>query len=153
MLILETKTLLMSMLDLAGVIPATVTAADVRPTVEVFRRFAALPVDGVAPADDDGDGVLAQFGTFGFRGRPEFSADLTRQWAGAADEAASTWQLSCTFHWAPDAGTEALAAGHLWDFGKSPSDFFAEAMALPGWAWALKGAVAPADLAITLTEI
>jgi hypothetical protein len=32
-------------------------------------------------------------------------------------------------------------------------EFFAEAVVLPGWAWALAGKQAPRDLAITLAKI
>jgi hypothetical protein len=32
-------------------------------------------------------------------------------------------------------------------------DFFAEAVTLPGWAWALSGSQAPRDLAITFDEV
>ena len=85
-LIRETRMLLASMLAAAGVNPSAVTAADVRTTVEVFRRFAALPVDEVAPPEEDGDGILAQFGTFDVRGQREFTADLTRQFIDAGDQ-------------------------------------------------------------------
>jgi hypothetical protein len=152
MMIRETAKVLTSMLDEAGVTPGAVTAADVRTIVEVFRRFAAVPVDDAAPPEDDGDGVLAQYGTFGFRGRDEFSADLTRQFIEPGDEQ-PMWQLSCTLHWTPSAATESLASGDLWSFGKSLDEFFAEVVALPGWAWALDCPVAPLDLEILLSEV
>lgn len=141
------------MLHSAGVNPSAVTATDVRRVVEVFRQFVALPVDEMAPPEEDGDGVLAQFGTFDFRGQTEFSADLTRQLIDAGDEDAPMWQLSCTLHWAPSADTELLGSGRLWSFGKTLDEFFAEAVALPGWAWALDGSQAPRDLKITLAEV
>jgi hypothetical protein len=130
-----------------------VTTADVRTTVEVFRRFAALSVDETAPPEADGDAVLAQFGTYDLRGQPEFSADLTRQFAKAGDEHAPMWQLGCTLHWTPSPATDVLASGHLWSFGKTLDEFFAEVPFLPGWEWALEGVQAPRDLAITLEEI
>ncbi|SNT29748.1 hypothetical protein SAMN05421812_104328 [Asanoa hainanensis] len=102
--------------------------------------------------EDDGDGILAQFGTFAFDGLREFSADLTRQFIDAGDEDA-VWQLSCTFHWSARAETEALGSGQLWSFGRSLDDFFAEALALPGWAWALAGVRAPRQLTIELERI
>ena len=122
-------------------------------TVEAFRRFAVVPVEGAAPPEDDGDGVLAQFGTFDVRGQREFLADLTRQFTGTGDADAPTWQLSCTLYWTPNAETEVLASGHVWSFGKTFHEFFTEAVALPGWAWALAGRQAPRDLAITLEEV
>jgi hypothetical protein len=153
MMIRATKELLASMLDEAGVSPSAMTAADVRTVVEVFHRFAALPVDDAAQPGEDGDGVLAQFGTVGFRGRLEFSADLTRQLIEGGGEDSAIWQLSCTLHWPPSAETEGLASGHLWSFGKTLDEFFTDAVALPGWAWALTGSAAPQDLAITLEEL
>ncbi|GAB1644101.1 hypothetical protein [Krasilnikovia sp. MM14-A1259] len=153
MLILATRDALVSMLADAGVNPDAMTPAAVRTTVEVFRGFAALPVEGVLPPEEDGDGVLAQFGTYDFRGRPEFSADLTRQFAGAGGVDAPVWQLSCTLYWAAHAATEGLGCGHLWSFGKTLDEFFAEAGALPGWAWALDSPEAPQDLVITFAEL
>ncbi|GIE92347.1 hypothetical protein [Actinoplanes regularis] len=153
MLILAARDILVSMLADAGVDPDTMTSSDVRTIVDVFRGFAALPVDGVAPPEEDGDGVLAQFGTHDFRGRPEFSADLTRQFVEADDEDAPMWQLSCTLYWAAGAETDGLGFGHLWSFGKTLDEFFAEAGALHGWAWALDGLDAPQDLVITLEAL
>ncbi|WP_412747785.1 hypothetical protein [Krasilnikovia sp. M28-CT-15] len=153
MLILATRDVLVSMLADAGVNPDAMTSADVRTTVEVFRCFAGLPVDGVAPPEEDGDGVLAQFGTYDFRGRSEFSTDLTRQFVEAGDEDAPMWQLSCTLYWPAGAETESLAFGHLWSFGKTLDEFFAKAGALPGWAWALDCLEGPQDLVITLAEL
>ncbi|GGM67287.1 hypothetical protein GCM10011608_60700 [Micromonospora sonchi] len=86
MLISETKSLLISMLDLAGVRPGEVAAADVRATVEIFRRFATVPADDAVSPEKDGDGVLAQTGTFDFDGVREFCADLTRQFIEADDQ-------------------------------------------------------------------
>jgi hypothetical protein len=63
------------------------------------------------------------------------------------------WQLSCTLYWAPSAATEVLASGHLWSSGKTLDEFFADAVVLPGWAWALDGVQVPQDLAITIDEI
>jgi hypothetical protein len=82
--------------------PTAAAAIDVRRAVEVFRRFAALPVEDAESPEEDGDGVLAQFGTYGFRGQPEFSTDLTRQLVEVGGEDAPTWQLSCTLYWRPE---------------------------------------------------
>jgi hypothetical protein len=149
-LISETKSLLVSMLDHAAVLPGE--GADVLATVEVFRRFAAVPVDDAAAREEDGDGVLAQSGTFNFDGVREFWADLTRQFIKADDEDVM-WQLRCTLRWIPSAETEALGSGVLWSFGRPLDDFFAEALALPGWVWALAGVRAPQHLTIELNQI
>jgi hypothetical protein len=152
-LIRETKAVLASMLDDAGAGTSAVAPTDVRHAVETFRRFAALLVEDAKPQEDDGDGVLAQFGTYAFRGQREFSADLTRQLVEAGGEDAPTWQLSCTLYWPPSAATDGLASGHLWSFGKALDEFFDEAVALPGWAWALSGSQASQDVVIMLDQI
>jgi hypothetical protein len=141
------------MLDDAAVDSNASAMTDVRHAVEAFRRFAALPVDDAKPPEDDGDGVVAQFGTYDFRGQREFSADLTRQVVEVGGEDAPMWQLSCTFYWPPSTATDGLASGHLWSFGKTLDEFFDEAVALPGWAWALNGTQEPRDIVITLDQI
>jgi hypothetical protein len=153
MLIREAGARLVSMLADCGVTPGAVTAADVRTIVEVYRRFAAIPANDAAPAGEDGDGVLAQFGTYDFRGVREFLADLTRQFREAGDEDAPLWQLSCTLYWEPSPETEAIASGDLWSLGMTLDAFFAAALALPGWAWALGSSQEPRDLMITLEQI
>jgi hypothetical protein len=153
MLIREAEARLVSMLADGGVTPGAVTAADVRTIVEVYRRFAAIPADDAAPAGEDGDGVLAQFGTHDFRGVREFLADLTRQFREAGDEDTPMWQLSCALHWNPRPETEALASGNLWSFGMTLDAFFAETVALPGWAWALGDSQAPQNLHIAFEQI
>jgi hypothetical protein len=67
-LISEAKPLLTSMLDQAGVRPGLAAAVDVLTMVEVFRHFAAVPVDDAASPEEDGDGILAQSGTFDLDG-------------------------------------------------------------------------------------
>lgn len=54
------------------------------------------------------------------------------------------WQLRCTLHWTPSAETEPLESKVRWSFGMPLDDFFAEALALPGWAWTLTGVPVPA---------
>ncbi|ATO13681.1 hypothetical protein CO540_07450 [Micromonospora sp. WMMA2032] len=152
MLISETKSLLTSMLDLAGVRPGEIPADAVRTTVEVFQRFASVPVDDSVSPEEDGDGVLAQSGTFDLDGVHQFCADLTRQFIDSADRDV-IWQLRCTFQWIPSAETEALGSSVLWSFGMPLEDFFAAALGLPGWAWALAGVRAPRRLTIELEQV
>ena len=142
--------MLVSMLDDPRTAPIGATTIDVRHIVDTFQRFAALPVDNAQPLDQDGDGILAQFGTYDLRDQQEFSADLTRQFIEAGPGDTPMWQLSCTLYWAPSAATDGLASGHLWSFGKTLDEFFDEAVALPGWAWALSDAQAPHDFMIML---
>jgi len=153
MLIREAGTRSVSMLADDGVTPGAVMAADVRTIVEIYRRFAAIPAGDAAPVEDDGDGVLAQFGTYDFSAAREFLADLTRQFLDSGDQDALMWQLSCTLHWDPSPETEALASGNLWSFGMTLDAFFAEAVALPGWAWALGSPQAPRNLVIALEQV
>ncbi|WP_433219710.1 hypothetical protein ACQP00_15965 [Dactylosporangium sp. CS-047395] len=152
MMIRAAAEVLTAMLAEAGVGPGAVAAADVPTIVEVFRRFAGVPVEDAAPIEEDGDGVLAEYGTFGFRGRDEFCAVLTRQCIEPGDDQV-IWQLHCTLHWAPSAATEGLGSGQLWSFDTSLDEFFAEAVALPGWAWAITSPVAPLDLEIAFGEV
>ncbi|GGR02127.1 hypothetical protein GCM10010168_18480 [Actinoplanes ianthinogenes] len=152
MMIRAVEERLVSMLGEAGVSPGAMTAAAVRTVVDVFQRFAALPVDDVERPEEEGDGVLAEFGTVDFRGRREFATVLTRQLIEPGDDA-SIWQLSCTLYWPSSVETEELGAGHLWSFGRTLDDFFAQAAGLAGWAWALKNPSAPRDLVIALEEV
>ena len=119
--------------------------------VKAFQSFAAIPASDCAPIDEDGDGVLVQFGTNGLRGTQEFSVDLSRQFIEAGDDG-STWQLSCTLYWDPTPDTTALGSGSLWSFDTSPEDFFRNAVLLPGWKWALGTSQRPNSLDITLDQ-
>lgn len=123
---------LLAMLAAAGVTPESVTFDDIPAVVDTFGRFAAIPAEDAAPADEDGDGVLAQFGTYSFRGPREFSADLTRQFIERGDQDAPIWQLSCSFHWEPTPEADALGSGEQWSFGMPLEEFLSEAVTLPG---------------------
>jgi hypothetical protein len=87
------------------------------------------------------------------RGALEFSAGFTRQCLGPGDEGPSMWQLSCTLYWDPSPETDAVASGYLWSFGMSLTAFFSQAVALPGWAWALNGSQRPQDLEVELNQV
>ena len=63
------------------------------------------------------------------------------------------WQLHCTLHWSPSAETEALGSGLLWSFDTTLDNFFAEAVTLRGWAWALAGGQPPRHLTIELGQV
>ena len=138
MLIEDSEGNLLAMLAEVGVTPGRLDTDQLRAVVDVFRRFVLIPVEDAAPVDDDGDGALAQSGTFKFRGSREFEADLTRQFVEVAEQDPEMWQLSCTLRWHPTEETDALLSGNVWSFDKSWDQFFAEAMELPGWDWALK---------------
>lgn len=133
---------LLALLAASGVNPGHVAASEVATVAAVYRQFASIIVTDVLPPDEDGDGVLAQFGTHDFRGKAAFAADLTRQFMqldGEDEDDTCMWQLSCTIYWKPSTATRRLGAGDLWSFGSDLEDFFDEALAMPGWAWALQG--------------
>ena len=138
MLIEDSEGVLLALLADAGVSPGRLATDQVRAVVDVFKGFVLIPVEDAAPVDDDGDGALAQSGTFKFRGPREFEADLTRQFIEIAEQDPEMWQLSCTLRWDPSDETDALPGGNVWSFDKSWDEFFREAMELPGWDWALK---------------
>ena len=152
MLIEDSEGILLALLADAGVTPGRLAPDQIRAVVEVFSRFVLIPVEDAASADQDGDGALAQCGTFKFRGPREFEADLTRQFIEVADQDPEMWQLHCTLRWDPNEETDALRSGNVWSFGSSWDEFFTEAMELPGWDWALK-TLQPATLDVTFAMV
>lgn len=151
MLIRESKAQLEQMLAVTGA-DERMDARNPGVVMNVFERFAVMPVYDCIPGDEDGDGVLAQFGTYGVRGIQEFNVDLTRQFIEADDDA-QTWQLSCTFYWDPTPETVAMGSGSLWSFDFALEDFFRNAALLPGWEWALGTNEQPKSLEITLDQV
>ena len=126
------------MLADAGVTPGRIASEQIAVVIDVVSRFVLIPVEDAAPVDEDGDGVLAQHGTFTFRGPREFEADLTRQLIEVAEQDPEMWQLSCSLRWDPNDETDALGGGNVWSFGRPWDEFFTEAMHLPGWDWAMR---------------
>jgi hypothetical protein len=53
-----------ALLAQAGVSPSAPTADDVERTWEVVRTFAGERCEDADPAEEDGDGVLAQYGIY-----------------------------------------------------------------------------------------
>lgn len=142
------------MLRAAGVDPDAPALDDVVTTWEVYRRFAAEPVDGIAP-DAEADGVLAQFGTFDWGAGPAFELDMTRQLAfededGEYDHMA---QVTCTFRFPANDALTALSESNLWSFDLTLDEFFARALALPGFAKVATAGVEPTELEIAFGEV
>jgi hypothetical protein len=152
MQIRDARAHLVAMLSQGGVTPGAITSTDLRTVVDVYRRFARIRTDDAAPAAEDGDGVLAQFGMYSFRGSNEFSVELTRQFIESGD-GARLWQLNCTIYYAPSTANGAMASGALWSFGMTLDEFFDHAAALAGWAWALAGSEEPRELVVAFSEV
>ena len=153
MRIADSREVLLTMLAEAGITPGPIGSGQLPSLLDAMQRFAAVTCDDTAPPDEDGDGLLAQYGTTTWRGRREFTTDLTRQLIEAADDDAPMWQLSCTVHWTPTPETDALQAGHIWSFGTPPETFFDAVRALPGWTWALAAPDEQGDLTIILNRV
>ena len=70
------------------------------------------------PLDDDGDGMLIQWGTFDFETQPIFQFDVARQFICSDEEEPeedAIWQLHLTLHYAAEELTSEVA-GDLWIF-------------------------------------
>jgi hypothetical protein len=143
---------LLSMLKAAGVNVDAPTASDVQATWEVMPRFAAEPVEDCEPPEQDGDGILAQYGTYG---GDTFQIDMTRQFSfvdadGDYDHMA---QLNCTFDFQ---ATQALAAAGTdseWSFGVPLPEFFERVHALPGFAAVRADGAPPLRLDVSYSDV
>lgn len=82
--------------------------------LEVFGRFAAQRFDTVPVPDSDG--LLYQYGVYGFTGQDRFHLDLTRQFetVGDADEHQGFVQFHCTMLYPPDPRLRALGRHSQW---------------------------------------
>ncbi|MBJ7331600.1 MAG: hypothetical protein JHC95_17025 [Solirubrobacteraceae bacterium] len=127
----DVETAFRALLRDAGVDLQNPTAADVPRTWQVVRDFAAVPVRGTLPAEEEGDAVLAQYGG----GPEEFTLDMTRQliFGDRGDEDMA--QLMCSFVFEPTPELDALGASDLWSIDrKDLGTFFVEALAMRGFA-------------------
>jgi len=122
------------------------------PLLDVLAEFARIPAEDTAPAEEDGDGLLAQFGTYDFRGTREFQVDLTRQFIEPGEDG-EIWQLHCTLFWPATSETDALGSDELWSFGMELDQFFAQARKLPGWAWALQAKATVPDFEVSFEQV
>lgn len=75
------------------------------------------------PADEDGDVLLFQWGTYDWSGsvppNPEFEVSLTRQLSFADGEDVEIRQLALRFLFAPDPDLGALGRGETWCFNRA----------------------------------
>lgn len=117
----------------AGVNTRHPTAADVQRAWEVMYLFAAEePVRGTI--DEDGDALLAQYGSYSWNGPETFDIDLTRQVILGEEGDDDIFQLSCTFTFAMTDRLRGIEIDNAWSMD-SPSlaAFYSEAMRMPGF--------------------
>lgn len=80
--------------------------------------YSAVRADDAYPLEDDGDGVLIQWGASDFEAPQTFQFDVVRQFIGTDDEEPeedAIWQLHLTLHYVADELTREVA-GDLWVF-------------------------------------
>jgi len=96
-----------------------IVALDARKALDlVLDWYARERADDAEPVDEDGDGILIQWGTHAFTAPPTFQFDVTRQFiTEAADEPDENeiWQLHLTLHYPANEATE-FANGEVWHF-------------------------------------
>jgi hypothetical protein len=85
------------------------------------------PADALG-LDEDGDGLLFEWGTFDFGAR-RFQYGISRQITTAEDDDSEMWQLHVTLHYPADADTAALGQGNHWCFQPSALPAFEQAVA------------------------
>ena len=141
---------LKSLLMDAGIDLERPTSEDVGLTWHVFEEFAGEPVEDCEPREQDGDLVLAEFGTYDWGHGEHFELDLTRQFSfldenGEYDHMA---QLNCTFLFEPTDELRQAGAGSMWSGGKPLGEFFKDALALPGFNVVDQRRIAPIRLQI-----
>jgi hypothetical protein len=125
-----------------------------------MRRFAEEPVEDAAPRDEDGDMLLAQYGTYGSGG--EFVLDMTRQFTFYEEdgEYSHMSQLNCTFTFAAREELLAVESANRWSLGLRPEsvgpqldDFFEQALAMPGFRVVREMRLDPLRLDLDYSEI
>jgi hypothetical protein len=143
------------MLRQAGVRSRRPRATDVELTWQVMRRFAGEPVPDAAPREQDGDGVLAQYGTYDWGNGEHFELDMTRQFSFTDEdgEYSHMAQLHCAFWYKPTRELRALGEDNLWSFGMELDDFFAQALAMPGFRGVREAGVRPRRLVIDYGDV
>ncbi|WGD39420.1 hypothetical protein [Streptomyces cathayae] len=91
------------------------------------QRFATAPTP-------DSDGLLFQYGTYAFSGRPMFTVDLTRQFDISGDDGEHDHyvQVHCEFRYEPGLALDALGSFNSWFFHDANAD-------LDQWFAAMEG--------------
>ena len=146
---------LRELLTQAGVDLERPSAADVQLTWGVIRAFADEPVEDADPPEQDGDGILAQYGTYDFGDGEHFDLDMTRQFSFSDDEGEYDHmsQLTCAFRFEPTPELRAVGEANLWGFSRPRDEFFEQALAMPGFARVRELGVAPYALDLGYSDV
>jgi hypothetical protein len=149
----EAKDRLRTLLVTAGVDLDAPRQEDVGRTWAVMRVFFAEVVEDAAPREEDGDGLLAQYGIYDFSGQPLYELDMTRQFSFNDEEGEYDHmsQLQCTFEFEPSEELRAVPDANLWSW--DAGDFFAEALAMPGFGIVEELKLTPRRLVIDYSEV
>ncbi|GAA3918567.1 hypothetical protein GCM10022244_29740 [Streptomyces gulbargensis] len=100
-----------------------------------FMRFGRMRFRTAPQADSDG--LLLQYGTYAFSGRPMFTVDLTRQLNVSDDSERDHYvQVRCELRYTPTLDLDALGSFHSWFFYDTDPD-------LDGWFAAMGERLGP----------
>lgn len=114
-----------------------------------MRVFATEPVEGSEPPEQEGDGLLAQYGTYDWGWGEHFELDMTRQLVFCdGDQYRGMVQLNCTFEFIPVDELRATGEESMWSFAMALDIFFEAALAMPGFAAVERMQPAPTRLRI-----
>jgi hypothetical protein len=111
---------------------STTTELTTRAAWLAFTRFGRQRFDtGLAP---DSDGLLFQYGTYTFSGRPMFTVGFTRQFDISDEDGEHDHyvQVRCELHYAPEPALDGLGSFNSWFFHDSDAD-------LDQWFAAIEG--------------
>jgi hypothetical protein len=91
-----------------------------------------------APPTPDSDGLLFQYGTYAFSGRPMFTVDLTRQFDIGDDDGEydHSVQVHCELRYGPEPALDALGSFNSWFFHDADGD-------IDEWFAAMEGHLEP----------
>lgn len=115
-----------------------------------MQGFAHERVVDLAPPEDDGDLLLAQYGTYDWGHGEWFELDLTRQFIfnDRRGEYLRMSQLRCVFEFEPTERLRELGADDLWSSDGGVDDFFAQALTLTGFAFVREQELKPQRLRV-----
>jgi hypothetical protein len=148
----EAEGRLRALIAASGVDLERPTTADVARTWDAVRAASAERPDDIDQSED-GDDLLAEYGVFAFTGPETYHLGIARQFSFLDED--GEWshfaQLQCTFHFAPTAELKALDRWSLW--ASDAEDFFADALAAPGFRVVEEQGLVPLRLEIHYEEV